>query len=271
MGQVCWEQACRGVRAGVRRPQPTGRGRRGRPGCGGERGDRGTLHGHALDERQSRNRGSCHAGPVRLKAAGAGVHLPGRLTGARPRHAVRQGPLVHQGAPQQHPGVTGVRVVRRHARLRRERQRVRAREQLRAAVDVFGRLGVGPWSEMARAELAATGVTVRRRDMTTLNDLTPQELQIALSLAEGRTTRETAAALFLSPKTIEYHLRSVYRKLSIGSRSELKAAGTIGSPPGKPRRQSPGQAATAGQPAGPRPVRRHRSPPGGRRPGGRSP
>jgi DNA-binding CsgD family transcriptional regulator len=110
------------------------------------------------------------------------------------------------------------------ARLRRERQRVRAREQLRAAVDVFDRLGAEPWSEMARAELAATGETARRRDVTTLNDLTPQELQIALSLAEGRTTRETAAALFLSPKTIEYHLRSVYRKLSIGSRSELKAA-----------------------------------------------
>jgi DNA-binding CsgD family transcriptional regulator len=110
------------------------------------------------------------------------------------------------------------------ARLRRERQRVRAREQLRTAVEIFDRLGAGPWSEMARAELAATGETARRRDVTTLNDLTPQELQIALSLAEGRTTRETAAVLFLSPKTIEYHLRNVYRKLSIGSRSELKAA-----------------------------------------------
>jgi DNA-binding CsgD family transcriptional regulator len=112
------------------------------------------------------------------------------------------------------------------ARLRRERQRLRAREQLRAAVDVFDRLGAGPWSEMARAELAVTGETARRRDVTTLSDLTPQELQIALSLAGGRTTRETATALFLSPKTIEYHLRNVYRKLSIGSRSELKAAMT---------------------------------------------
>ena len=95
---------------------------------------------------------------------------------------------------------------------------------VRAAVDVFDHLGADPWSEMARTELAATGETARRRDVTTLSDLTPQELQIALSLAEGRTTRETAAALFLSPKTIEYHLRSVYRKLDIGSRSELKAA-----------------------------------------------
>jgi DNA-binding CsgD family transcriptional regulator len=110
------------------------------------------------------------------------------------------------------------------ARLRRERQRVRAREQLRAALDLFDRLGAEPWAEMARTELAATGETARRRDVTTLNDLTPQELQIALSLAEGRTTRQAAAALFLSPKTIEYHLRSVYRKLSVGSRNELTAA-----------------------------------------------
>ena len=108
--------------------------------------------------------------------------------------------------------------------LRRARHRVRAREQLRAAADVFDRLGADPWSETARAELAATGETARRRDLTTLNDLTAQELQIALSLAAGRTTRETAAALFLSPKTIEYHLRNVYRKLAIGSRSELTAA-----------------------------------------------
>jgi len=110
------------------------------------------------------------------------------------------------------------------SRLRRERQRIRAREQLRAAVDVFDRLGAEPWSETARAELAATGETARRRDLATLSDLTPQELQIALLLAAGRTTREAAATLFLSPKTIEYHLRNIYRKLAIGSRSELAAA-----------------------------------------------
>jgi DNA-binding CsgD family transcriptional regulator len=108
--------------------------------------------------------------------------------------------------------------------LRRARHRVRAREQLRAAADVFDRLGADPWAETARAELAATGETARRRDLTTLSDLTAQELQVAVSLAAGRTTRETAAALFLSPKTIEYHLRNVYRKLAIGSRSELTAA-----------------------------------------------
>ena len=110
------------------------------------------------------------------------------------------------------------------SRLRRDRHRVRAREQLRAAVDLFDHLGANPWSDMARAELAATGETARRRDVTTVSDLTPQELQIALRLAAGSTTREAAAALFLSPKTIEYHLRNIYRKLEIGSRGELTSA-----------------------------------------------
>ena len=109
------------------------------------------------------------------------------------------------------------------AALRRGRQRLRAREQLRLAVDNFDRLSADPWSELARRELAATGETARRRNPATLNELTPQELQVALRIAEGRTTRESAAALFLSPKTVEYHLRSVNRKLGIESRAELTA------------------------------------------------
>jgi DNA-binding CsgD family transcriptional regulator len=109
-------------------------------------------------------------------------------------------------------------------RLRRARQRVLAREQLRAAADTFERLDARPWADRARSELAATGETVRRRDPSTLDELTPQELQIALLLGEGRTTRETAAALFLSPKTIEYHLRHIYIKLDIHSREELAGA-----------------------------------------------
>jgi DNA-binding CsgD family transcriptional regulator len=105
--------------------------------------------------------------------------------------------------------------------LRRARQRTRARPELRAAIEAFDDLGAEPWAVLAGAELAATGETARRRSPHTLDELTPQELQIALILAGGKTTREAAAALFLSPKTIEYHLRHVYRKLDIRSREEL--------------------------------------------------
>ena len=110
------------------------------------------------------------------------------------------------------------------ARLRRARKRVRARQELRAAYEIFNHLGAKPWADQASAELAATGETARRRDVSTLDELTPQELQIAKLLANGRTTREAAAAIFLSPKTIEYHLRHVYQKLGIRSREELAKA-----------------------------------------------
>ena len=106
-------------------------------------------------------------------------------------------------------------------RLRRARNRVLAREQLHAAVSTFDRLDARPWADRARTELAATGETRRQRGPRTIDELTPQELQIALLLAGGKTTRETAAALFLSPKTVEYHLRHVYQKLRIHSRDDL--------------------------------------------------
>ena len=106
-------------------------------------------------------------------------------------------------------------------RLRRARNRVLAREQLYAAVNTFDRLDARPWADRARTELAATGETRRQRSPSMIDELTPQELQIALLLAGGKTTRETAAALFLSPKTVEYHLRHVYQKLHIHSRDDL--------------------------------------------------
>jgi DNA-binding CsgD family transcriptional regulator len=106
-------------------------------------------------------------------------------------------------------------------RLRRAAQRVTAREQLRVALDEFEELGAARWAERAATELAATGETVQRRDADPRGALTPQELQVCLLLVEGRTTREAAATLFLSPKTVEYHLRKVYTKLGIGSRAEL--------------------------------------------------
>jgi DNA-binding CsgD family transcriptional regulator len=106
-------------------------------------------------------------------------------------------------------------------RVRRAGRRVDARRHLRAALEGFERLGAVPWAERTRAELRATGETARRRDPTAAERLTPQELQVALVVGEGRTNREVAAALFLSPKTIEYHLGNIYRKLDVRSRAQL--------------------------------------------------
>lgn len=108
-------------------------------------------------------------------------------------------------------------------RLRRSGRRIDARVQLREAFDAFSELGAALWCGRAAAELSATGEHVRAAGDRAIAALTPQELQVALLLADGRTTREAAAALFLSPKTVEYHLRKVYTKLGIGSRAELAA------------------------------------------------
>lgn len=110
------------------------------------------------------------------------------------------------------------------SRLRRARRRTDARTHLRAALTTFDALGAAPWADQAVAELRATGATAHRRDVTGLDHLTPQELQVARTLAAGRTTREAAAALFLSPKTIEYHLRNVYTKLGVRTRADLATA-----------------------------------------------
>jgi DNA-binding CsgD family transcriptional regulator len=105
--------------------------------------------------------------------------------------------------------------------LRRRRRRAEARVPLRTALDAFEQLGAFPWSERARRELRATGQTVRRRDDASLTELTLQERRVAGLVAEGATNREVAAQLFLSPHTVEYHLRNVFTKLGISSRAEL--------------------------------------------------
>jgi DNA-binding CsgD family transcriptional regulator len=106
-------------------------------------------------------------------------------------------------------------------RLRRAGQRLAARPHLSDALTTFDRLGARPWADRARGELNASGRTARKRDASAADQLTPQELQIAALVSEGMTNREIGAALFLSPKTIEYHLRSVFRKLDVRSRIEL--------------------------------------------------
>jgi DNA-binding CsgD family transcriptional regulator len=105
--------------------------------------------------------------------------------------------------------------------LRRQRQRVEAREVLHQALHTFERLGAEPWAGRAHAELSATGEKARRRDVAATRALTPQELQVALAVGGGATNREAAAQLFLSPRTVEAHLSSAYRKLGARSRTEL--------------------------------------------------
>jgi DNA-binding CsgD family transcriptional regulator len=105
--------------------------------------------------------------------------------------------------------------------LRRTRKRMAARQPLGSALDIFEGLGAAPWVERARQELRACGQTARKRDPSTLLQLTPQELQVARFVADGLPTREVAAQLFLSPRTVEFHLRNVFTKLGISSRSEL--------------------------------------------------
>ena len=105
--------------------------------------------------------------------------------------------------------------------LRRGRRRIDSRVHLRAAFEAFDRLGAEPWAERARRELRATGETARKRDISPLAQLTPQELQVARLVGAGATNKAVAAQLFVSPKTVEYHLRKVFDKLGIASRADL--------------------------------------------------
>jgi DNA-binding CsgD family transcriptional regulator len=108
--------------------------------------------------------------------------------------------------------------------LRRENRRVDAREQLRAAHDMLVAIGMEAFAERARKELQATGEKVRRRTVETRDDLTAQERQIARLAGDGLSNPEIGARLFLSPRTVEWHLRNVFTKLGIRSRRELSNA-----------------------------------------------
>jgi DNA-binding CsgD family transcriptional regulator len=118
--------------------------------------------------------------------------------------------------------------------LRRERRRQEARGHLRTALELFRGVGAVTWEDRAAAELRATGETARKRDPSTLDKLTPQELHIAGLVAEGLTNRDIATQLYLSPRTIDYHLRKVFSKLGIASRTELVRNGLPQRGPAEP-------------------------------------
>lgn len=105
--------------------------------------------------------------------------------------------------------------------LRRARRRVDARAHLRRALQIFDELEAVRWSERAGQELRASGETARKRDPSTAGQLTPQEQQVARLVQDGLSNRDVAAQLFVSPRTVDFHLRNVFAKLGLTSRSEL--------------------------------------------------
>jgi DNA-binding CsgD family transcriptional regulator len=111
--------------------------------------------------------------------------------------------------------------------LRRSRQRRQARTHLRASLETFDRLGMQPWAIRARSELRACGESVTKRDPADGEHLTPQELQIAQYAASGESNADIAAKLFLSRRTVEYHLAKVYTKTGVTSRRELSTSALL--------------------------------------------
>jgi DNA-binding CsgD family transcriptional regulator len=109
--------------------------------------------------------------------------------------------------------------------LRRSRRRVDARSHLRSALDLFEGLRATPWAERAAAELRASGETVRKRDESAEAVLTPQERQVAQLVRTGLSNKDVAAQLFVSPRTVDFHLRNVFAKTGVTSRGELAALG----------------------------------------------
>jgi DNA-binding CsgD family transcriptional regulator len=108
--------------------------------------------------------------------------------------------------------------------LRRENRRIDAREQLRTAHEMFDSMGAEAFAGRARRELLATGETVRKRTVDTRSDLTAQEDLIARLARDGLSNPEIGARLFISPRTVQYHLRKVFIKLGISSRNQLDRA-----------------------------------------------
>jgi len=107
--------------------------------------------------------------------------------------------------------------------LRRENRRIDAREQLRTAHDMFATMGADGFAERAARELLATGERVRKRTTDVPTELTAREVQIARLAGDGLSNPAIAAQLFMSPRTVEYHLHKVFTKLDISSRNQLHA------------------------------------------------
>ena len=230
VGRAAARRSGRGLRP--RGPARRGGGRAGAAGSG--RGRRGVGATRAAARRAARDRGATRRDaprgrrrtrrPTRRARAGRGRRPRARAPCSRPTTscaaAFDAALALHDGLPM--PFERARTLLALGERLRRAKQRAEAREPLTAALDAFERLGARPWAERARTELRATGGQASgRRAQAAAEQLTPHELQIAVLVSQGMTNREAAAALFLSPKTIEYHLGQIYRKLDVRGRAQL--------------------------------------------------
>jgi DNA-binding CsgD family transcriptional regulator len=179
------------------------------------RTDDRALLGHALDWLSERT------GAISSRWA-SGIE-------ARVRALLSEGEVAESLYQRSIEDLSGTRVRLERARtqllygewLRRGRRRLDAREHLRIALDEFTDMGVEAFARRAERELLATGERARKRTGDTLDQLTPQEAQIARLAARGDTNREIAGRLFISPSTVEYHLRKAFRKLDVKSRTQL--------------------------------------------------
>ncbi len=187
-----------GSRRGARAARPQGR---------GARGARGLA-------RARRRRGAC-SGPRR--SSRAAVVSSTRTTMQARRRSCRRSRTVRRSATRTPLRARACSSARRCGGAGGGSTRG---AQLAAAVETFERLDAEAWAERGRRELRASGAKLRR-SAEAGDELTPQELQIALQVAEGKANKEVAAVLFLSPKTVEFHLSRIYRKLGVSSRAEL--------------------------------------------------
>jgi DNA-binding NarL/FixJ family response regulator len=182
--------------------------------AGGEREEAGRLAGEELE--LARAWGAPRALGAALRAAGlvaGGREGLALLTEAVEALAASTAKLEHAKARTE-----------LGAALRRANRRAQAREQLRRAVELATICGAAPLAARAETELLATGARPRRIALSGVESLTPSERRVAEMAAKGPTNREIAQALFVTPKTVEVHLSSAYRKLGISSRAQLSAA-----------------------------------------------
>jgi DNA-binding CsgD family transcriptional regulator len=179
--------------------------------------DRGAAE--ALERLQDRTRGTDELWGLGLEARSRGLVGEGASAEAAFLEAVE-----HLRRTRLRPELARAHLVYGEW-LRRQARRSDARTQLRSAYDMFVSIGMEAFAERARRELRAAGEAVRKRSEAAASDeLTAQERQIALMVRDGMTNPEIGARLFLSPRTVEWHLRRVFTKLSISSRRQLRDA-----------------------------------------------